>query len=255
MTTQPDAPPPTIRRGRGDKDAIRAWQAFLNAQGVMVNGKPLKVDGVFGRNTDAATRAIQKRLGVRVDGVVGKQTWTAALTQLPAPGAQASPPAPDAVSRETPQAAPSPPSQPMPQMRPMIWKQASAQPDLGPVFAARLAAMRAAGNAAPQTQPPPDVTRSSFDLALDPLAMGTGGVLSSQPMPAPPPQPMPTPAARPMADMPDHPLAPSQAEAALLAMLNGDIGAAKGMDPRALEDARQSLLAKLNALGNEMPAQ
>jgi len=35
----------------------------------------IKVDGVFGKQTEAAVKAYQKRKGLVVDGIVGSQTW------------------------------------------------------------------------------------------------------------------------------------------------------------------------------------
>ena len=37
---------------------------------------PLEVDGVFGPETESAVKEIQEKLGLKVDGVVGAETWT-----------------------------------------------------------------------------------------------------------------------------------------------------------------------------------
>lgn len=39
----------------------------------------LDVDGIFGPNTEAAVRDFQQNENLSVDGIVGKQTWTALL--------------------------------------------------------------------------------------------------------------------------------------------------------------------------------
>jgi peptidoglycan hydrolase-like protein with peptidoglycan-binding domain len=39
----------------------------------------LDVDGIFGPKTDAAVRGFQHDENLSVDGIVGKQTWTALL--------------------------------------------------------------------------------------------------------------------------------------------------------------------------------
>lgn len=58
---------------RGDVGpAVREAQGNLRAAGVAV-----KVDGVFGPDTDAATRTFQKARGLQVDGKVGRLTWAA----------------------------------------------------------------------------------------------------------------------------------------------------------------------------------
>ncbi|MCB9759925.1 MAG: peptidoglycan-binding protein [Alphaproteobacteria bacterium] len=59
---------------------VRALQEALNKQGAA-----LKVDGDFGKGTDAAVRAFQLSRGLSVDGVVGRNT-IAALLQAPGTG-------------------------------------------------------------------------------------------------------------------------------------------------------------------------
>lgn len=50
-------------------EAVTAWQNKLNDLGF-----PVIVDGSFGPATDDATRALQRSLGITVDGQVGQET-------------------------------------------------------------------------------------------------------------------------------------------------------------------------------------
>jgi len=65
-------PKPTLRRGDRVED-VGYLQELLNQRG-FDSGPP---DNIFGRNTETAVKAFQKSAGLRVDGVVGKNTWTA----------------------------------------------------------------------------------------------------------------------------------------------------------------------------------
>ena len=66
--TVPSGARPTIRQGsRGA--AVSEWQKIIG----------VTVDGNFGPNTAAATRAWQSARGLEADGVVGTATWGAAL--------------------------------------------------------------------------------------------------------------------------------------------------------------------------------
>jgi peptidoglycan hydrolase-like protein with peptidoglycan-binding domain len=40
-------------------------------------GWRIRVDGIFGPQSERVARAFQKRRGLRVDGLVGPRTWTA----------------------------------------------------------------------------------------------------------------------------------------------------------------------------------
>lgn len=62
---------------------VKTVQRICYAYGFTGNdGRPLTIDGDFGANTDGAVRKLQKHLGLGVDGIVGKDTWTAMLTKL-----------------------------------------------------------------------------------------------------------------------------------------------------------------------------
>ena len=63
--------------GKYDKgDPVKDWQDFLKAQGYDL-GKG-GVDGYFGDSTVSATKKYQKKVGVTVDGMAGKDTWAKA---------------------------------------------------------------------------------------------------------------------------------------------------------------------------------
>jgi len=67
---EPGSRPILLRGSRGD--AVEAWQERLADVGA-----PVAVDGVYGPNTAAATRAFQREQDVLVDGIVGPQTRSA----------------------------------------------------------------------------------------------------------------------------------------------------------------------------------
>lgn len=63
----------TIRRGsRGA--TVRKLQRMLNES---MGTRILAVDGIFGPKTDAFVREFQYGLNLKVDGIVGPQTWGA----------------------------------------------------------------------------------------------------------------------------------------------------------------------------------
>jgi peptidoglycan hydrolase-like protein with peptidoglycan-binding domain len=73
-----------VKRGSSGP-AVRAVQDQINFRNNS-GGHTLTVDGVFGRETEAAVRAFQRAMsaqvpGFVVDGVVGKQTWQALVTE------------------------------------------------------------------------------------------------------------------------------------------------------------------------------
>lgn len=59
--------------GQGSQgDAVVCLQLRLNALRYRI-----QVDGVFGNNTRTAVELYQKQVGLKVDGIVGRQTWRA----------------------------------------------------------------------------------------------------------------------------------------------------------------------------------
>jgi phage protein D len=67
-------PSRTLRRGMTGED-VKWWQSFLLEQGADVGA----IDGVFGRQTHAATMAFQRSGGIGIDGVAGPETYRTAL--------------------------------------------------------------------------------------------------------------------------------------------------------------------------------
>ena len=61
----------TIKKGSQGK-IVRVWQVIVSA----------KVDGNFGKDTEAKTIAFQKTHGLVPDGIVGDKTWRAGLESL-----------------------------------------------------------------------------------------------------------------------------------------------------------------------------
>lgn len=60
---------PTLRRGaRGEN--VTLLQTMLSK-----DGSKLAIDGIFGPGTQSAVRAFQKKYDLKVDGIVGPQTW------------------------------------------------------------------------------------------------------------------------------------------------------------------------------------
>lgn len=76
------SPYPTVRSGASG-DTVKDLQRLLNGQ----TSHRLKVDGKFGPLTDRAVRDFQRANGLRVDGIVGRETWTALTRPAVAPAA------------------------------------------------------------------------------------------------------------------------------------------------------------------------
>lgn len=167
---------PILHRGRqNDPAAVKAWQLFLNSQGAN-----LKVDGVFGKNTEAATRRIQAKIGTKADGVVGPKTWAATeATAKGPPDAQGVPFPANATGQAVPRE-----TIPSPDVLASAPKLASAGPDLANLTPATWESV----------QPPPP------NLAINPLAgpmlppgAGTSGMPAGPPMIGGQPQSPPMP--------------------------------------------------------------
>jgi peptidoglycan hydrolase-like protein with peptidoglycan-binding domain len=60
-------------------DAVKEAQQKLME--VLQRSLRTGADGIFGSDTLAAVREVQQRFGLRVDGIIGKDTWTALLGQ------------------------------------------------------------------------------------------------------------------------------------------------------------------------------
>jgi peptidoglycan hydrolase-like protein with peptidoglycan-binding domain len=67
---------PTQRRDDHNA-AVRVIQYLLNDRNIAV-----KVDGIFGPMTETAAKSFQKKHGLKQDGIVGEQTWSALIRTL-----------------------------------------------------------------------------------------------------------------------------------------------------------------------------
>jgi peptidoglycan hydrolase-like protein with peptidoglycan-binding domain len=72
---------PILRRGLTNNQTVERLQFLLDyALGASGAGSRLAADGDFGPQTEEAVKRFQANAGLTVDGVVGRQTWTALLT-------------------------------------------------------------------------------------------------------------------------------------------------------------------------------
>lgn len=73
----------TVLRTGSTGSAVEQLQFWLNTLAQYESSIPsVTVDGVYGPGTAAAVRAFQKRYGLEVDGVVGRETWTELYDQF-----------------------------------------------------------------------------------------------------------------------------------------------------------------------------
>ena len=89
---------------------VRQWQDLVNRAltGGTVDHPVLRVDGLYGPATAAATRAVQAAAGIAQDGIVGPVTRRALPALLP--GAASSIPGPDTSQAPVPRSAPTGPA-------------------------------------------------------------------------------------------------------------------------------------------------
>ena len=62
-----------VSYGSSDKETVKKLQEMLNSTG----NYNLATDGIFGTQTQAAVKKYQQEKGLAVDGIVGKNTWSA----------------------------------------------------------------------------------------------------------------------------------------------------------------------------------
>ena len=93
-----------VVRASGDGTVLKLQQRLV------AHGFKVELDGIRGKQTDAALKAFQKAQGLVVDGIAGSATW-AALNALAPGGAAPEPPAPPKPSTP-PQPAPEPAPEP-----------------------------------------------------------------------------------------------------------------------------------------------
>ena len=76
--SKPSKPSSQPKLRQGDRgDAVRTLQSKLNERGASIS-----VDGIFGRGTANAVRALQSAAGIGVAAVVGPKTWDAANSNV-----------------------------------------------------------------------------------------------------------------------------------------------------------------------------
>lgn len=91
---------PMLQKGARGKYVVEAQDRLMQ---ILARSIPGGADGIFGSNTEMAVREVQAQFGLRVDGIIGKDTWTLLLGQETLIGSGSGTPPPS-----TP---PAPPSQ------------------------------------------------------------------------------------------------------------------------------------------------
>lgn len=68
---------PILKRGmKDDGGAVSSWQLLLRGYNYRgEDGELIEVDGDFGRNTEFATKAVQRKHGLEQTGIVDADTW------------------------------------------------------------------------------------------------------------------------------------------------------------------------------------
>ncbi len=79
-------------KATGNGDAVKriqtrlnVWMAYYRRKGYSMPAA-LVADGIFGAKSDGATKAVQKRAKLTVDGLVGVNTWTKIRKAPPSSG-------------------------------------------------------------------------------------------------------------------------------------------------------------------------
>lgn len=68
-----------LQLGNGG-NKVRLWQIILRGYKITgEDGKPLKIDGKFGANTEFATKTFQRKKKLEVTGIVNEATWKKAM--------------------------------------------------------------------------------------------------------------------------------------------------------------------------------
>ncbi|MGH3620318.1 MAG: peptidoglycan-binding domain-containing protein [Sciscionella sp.] len=76
----PDGGPmPVLKEGSTGDVVVRLQTVLTNGAPSQWNITPQGEDGIFGANTTASVKAFQNWAHVRVDGIVGEQTWDVSL--------------------------------------------------------------------------------------------------------------------------------------------------------------------------------
>ena len=71
-----ERPWPLVKRGSKLEEVVVLQQTLIKL------GHHLEADGIFGGKTETAVEAFQKENNIKVDGIVGKDTWWALLTHM-----------------------------------------------------------------------------------------------------------------------------------------------------------------------------
>lgn len=75
-------PFPGVIRPGAVSDRVQKWAVLLSAAGYRGFNVTGQSGTVYGKGKELATRRFQKRHGLKVDGVVGPQTWAAAVASV-----------------------------------------------------------------------------------------------------------------------------------------------------------------------------
>jgi hypothetical protein len=77
MSIRVERPWPLLRRGSKQDEVMTLQNTLIKL------GHKIDADGIFGKGTEAAVEAFRKDNNIKVDGIVGKDTWWSLLTHMP----------------------------------------------------------------------------------------------------------------------------------------------------------------------------